>query len=297
MSDVPALEQGETIAVTLVPAPEYTRNRNRVVALTDRRLVRLQRRTLGWSYDVAYVPLGEVLEVSHRRTFALGGFVSGAVLLLASVGLAVVYAQDDVGLGTILLELVLGGHGALLVFRARRHALTFRCSTGEYRWLSASRNRAGAWIAAEVREFFARRGVPLRGFENLPVVATTPHASASDDGDDVPDRSPYCYPVPYQADVQAALDALHRRLLDAKEAEPSPMLGIRRVATVPARSCTAPLSREETLRCFGTETPGEDAFLDSREFWRGLEPGKARHVTVFTDGVATDLVFVLRARD
>jgi hypothetical protein len=112
---------------------------------------------------------------------------------------------------------------------------------------------------------------------------------------------PYDYTVPYEPDIQAALDKLRRRVFESKEfngAEfdpPTPeaalelteadgtrsILDISRISDQPDFCCAAPLSPEELERYFGTQKPTEVMVREHGDFWEDLDRGMARYVIVF----------------
>jgi hypothetical protein len=112
---------------------------------------------------------------------------------------------------------------------------------------------------------------------------------------------PYQYVVPYEPDIEVALDKLRRRVFESKEfngAEldpPTPeaafeltgadgtrsILDISRISDQPDFCCAAPLTPEELDRYFGTQKPTEDMVRDQDDFWDNLERGMARYVILF----------------
>jgi hypothetical protein len=112
---------------------------------------------------------------------------------------------------------------------------------------------------------------------------------------------PYQYVVPYEPDIEVALDKLRRRVFESKEfngAEldpPTPeaafeltgadgtrsILDISRISDQPDFCCAAPLTSEELERYFGTQKPTEVMVRDHGDFWEDLERGMARYVIVF----------------
>jgi hypothetical protein len=121
---------------------------------------------------------------------------------------------------------------------------------------------------------------------------------------------PYEYTVPYETDIQAALDKLRRRVFESKEfngAEfdpPTPeaafemteadgtrsILDITRISARPDYCCAAPLLNSELERYFGTEKPTEAMVRDSGEFWEDIERGMARYVILY-DGDKPKSIF------
>jgi hypothetical protein len=111
----------------------------------------------------------------------------------------------------------------------------------------------------------------------------------------------YQYTVPYEPDVQAALEKLRRRVFESKKfngAEfdpPTPeaafeltdadgtrsILDISRISDHPDFCCAAPLSPEELERYFGTQKPTEATVRDADDFWEDLERGMARYVILY----------------
>jgi hypothetical protein len=122
---------------------------------------------------------------------------------------------------------------------------------------------------------------------------------------------PYDYTVPYEPDIQAALDKLRRRVFESKEfngAEfdpPTPeaaleltdadgtrsMLDISRVTDHPDFCCAAPLSSEELERYFGTQKPTKFNLQEADEFWENLERGIARYVILFAGDEPKEIYF------
>jgi hypothetical protein len=112
---------------------------------------------------------------------------------------------------------------------------------------------------------------------------------------------PYKYTVPYEPDIQSALDKLRRSVFESKEfngAEfnpPTPeaafeltdadgtrsILDISRISDQPDFCCAAPLSPEELERYFGTQKPTEVMVRDSHDYWEDIERGMARYVTLY----------------
>jgi hypothetical protein len=122
----------------------------------------------------------------------------------------------------------------------------------------------------------------------------------------------YDYTVPYEPDIQAALDKLRRRVFESKEfngAEFDPatpeaalelteadgtrsILDISRISDEPDYFCAAPLSSEEAVRYFGTEKPTQVMMRKSGEFLEDLERGKARYVILYEGGEPEAIYFV-----
>ncbi len=111
----------------------------------------------------------------------------------------------------------------------------------------------------------------------------------------------YEYTVPYEPDIQAALDKLRRRVFDDKEfngAEfdpPTPeaaleateadgtcsILDIGRISDQPDIFCACPLSHEQLEQYFGTPKPTEAMVWESRDFLEDIERGMARYVILY----------------
>jgi hypothetical protein len=121
----------------------------------------------------------------------------------------------------------------------------------------------------------------------------------------------YDYKVPYEPDVQAALDKLRRQVFESKQfygAEfdpPTPeaafemadadgtrsILDITRISDRPDFCCAAPLSPEELERFFGTQQPTEADVQDSDDFVEDLERGMARYVILYEGGEPSGIYF------
>ena len=109
---------------------------------------------------------------------------------------------------------------------------------------------------------------------------------------------PYEYTVPYEPDIQAALDKLRTRVFEsgrfhgAKSKPPTPaaafemagengtrsILDINRVSEQPDFCCAAPLTLRELKEYFGTDKPTKDLVVKSDDFWDDLERGMARYI-------------------
>ena len=123
---------------------------------------------------------------------------------------------------------------------------------------------------------------------------------------------PYQYVVPYQPNLQAALDELRKDVFErgayyGSEARPRTIkeavrrsgesgtrsiLDIERIAKVPASSCAAPLTDEEIARYFGGQTPTIKMVEECEDLWNDLERGTARCVSIYEGGAPKELVFI-----
>ncbi len=122
---------------------------------------------------------------------------------------------------------------------------------------------------------------------------------------------PYDYTVPYERDIQGALDKLRQRVFESKEfngAEfdpPTPeaalevteadgtrsILDISGISDQPDFCCAAPLSTEELEQYFGTQKPTENMVRDCDEFWDDMERGMARYVILYEGDEPTKIFF------
>jgi len=122
----------------------------------------------------------------------------------------------------------------------------------------------------------------------------------------------YDYTVPYEDDIQAALDKLRCRVFESKQfngAEfdpPTPeaalelteadgtrsILDISRISDEPDFCCAAPLSDEELDEFFGTQRPTKVMMQESSEFWDSLERGMARYVFLYEVSEPKEIYFV-----
>jgi hypothetical protein len=122
---------------------------------------------------------------------------------------------------------------------------------------------------------------------------------------------PYDYTVLYEADIQAALDKLRRRVFESKKfngAEfdpPTPeaalelagedgtrsILDIHSISDEPDFCCAAPLSAEQLEQYFGTQQPSKEMLQQSNEFWDDLDRGMARYVILFEGGTPKEIYF------
>jgi len=122
---------------------------------------------------------------------------------------------------------------------------------------------------------------------------------------------PYFYVVDYQGNIQAALDQLRKEVFKRGEyhgAQFSPaspeealevtgedgarsILDIFAISDEPGLCTAAPLSREELLRYFGTDSPTVGMVQECVEFWEDIERGTARYVTIRDGSTPVQIVF------
>jgi hypothetical protein len=122
---------------------------------------------------------------------------------------------------------------------------------------------------------------------------------------------PYEYTVPYESDIQAALDTLRRAVFESKKFNgadldpPTPeaafemvgadgtrsILDISRISDQPDFCCAAPLSSQELQRYFGTQKPTRDLMHQSDDFWEDLERGMARYVILYDGDEPKEIYF------
>jgi hypothetical protein len=121
----------------------------------------------------------------------------------------------------------------------------------------------------------------------------------------------YEYTVPYEPDIQAALEKLRRRVFDSKQfngAEfdpPTPeaafeltdadgtrsILDITRISEHPDFCCAAPLSAEELESYFGTTKPTAAMMREADDFWEDLDRGMARYVILYEGDEPSGIYF------
>jgi hypothetical protein len=122
---------------------------------------------------------------------------------------------------------------------------------------------------------------------------------------------PYEYFVPYQANVQLALDRLRAEVFESGEfngAELGPatpeealemadadgtasILDIQRISDHPDFFCAAPFSSAKLRQFFGTDKPSRDDIEQADEYWDELDRGQARYVVVYEDDQPSELYF------
>jgi hypothetical protein len=122
---------------------------------------------------------------------------------------------------------------------------------------------------------------------------------------------PYEYFVPYQANVQLALDRLRAEVFESGEfngAELGPatpeealemadadgtasILDIQRISDHPGFFCAAPFSSAKLRQFFGTDKPSRDDIEQADEYWDELDRGQARYVVVYEDDQPSELYF------
>lgn len=122
---------------------------------------------------------------------------------------------------------------------------------------------------------------------------------------------PYDYTVPYEQDIQAALDKLRQRVFESGQYNgselnpPSPeaalemteadgtrsILDINQISEEPDFCCAAPYTANELQQYFGTDQPTRAMLEQSDEFWDDLERGMARYVILYEDGEPRHIYF------
>ena len=122
---------------------------------------------------------------------------------------------------------------------------------------------------------------------------------------------PWDYFVPYEADVQAALDKLRAREFRAgryrgSELEPATMeealenmdadgtgsiLDILQVADEPDFCSITPLPRDELVRLFGTDQPTRQQIEANLDFYEDIERGQGVYVVVYKDDRPSEIFF------
>jgi hypothetical protein len=122
---------------------------------------------------------------------------------------------------------------------------------------------------------------------------------------------PYKYTVPYEPDIQAALDALRRQVFESKKfhgAEFNPatpeialnlteadgtrsILDISRISATPDFFCASPLSPQELEQYFGTQKPTRDMVQQCHDIWEDIDRGMARYIILYEGDVPKELFF------
>ena len=122
---------------------------------------------------------------------------------------------------------------------------------------------------------------------------------------------PYEYFVPFQANIQSALDKLRADVFasgefNGAELEPATpeealemtdadgtasILDIQRVADEPDFCCAAPFSPKELREYFGSDKPTRADIQQSDEYWEDLERGQARYVVLYDEKQPAELYF------
>ncbi len=131
------VQPGEDIIADLVRPAAYLKHRGQVAAVTDQRIWVLKRNLIGEPYTFEDHAIQECASISYRKSYALGGMLGGAVMLLA--GLAVLYygiMGQLTGFGVIFQTGFLLGTGAAFVFGVRRHKLVFHLGQKTLVWKS-----------------------------------------------------------------------------------------------------------------------------------------------------------------
>ena len=123
---------------------------------------------------------------------------------------------------------------------------------------------------------------------------------------------PYQYTVPFEQDIQAALDKLRAEVFqkglyrgaDMNPANPeealemmdadgtASILDIERVSTSPDFCCAAPFSSDELVEYFGSEQPSREEVEEADIFWDELERGQAKYVVSYEGSRPANVHFV-----
>jgi len=122
---------------------------------------------------------------------------------------------------------------------------------------------------------------------------------------------PYEYLVPFQANVQNALEELRAVVFASGEfntADLGPatpdealemadadgtgsILDIQRIAQEPDFFCAAPFSSDELVQFFGTEKPSRAQVQRSDNLWDNVERGQARYVVLYEGEKPSEIYF------
>jgi hypothetical protein len=122
---------------------------------------------------------------------------------------------------------------------------------------------------------------------------------------------PYDYIVPYERDIQGALDKLRMRVFrdgayNGAESRPSTpeaalqmagadgtrsILDIRSIGEEPAFFTAAPLTPEELRRYFGTEKPTRASLRNAFDLWDDMERGMARYILLYEGDEPREIFF------
>jgi hypothetical protein len=136
---------------------------------------------------------------------------------------------------------------------------------------------------------------------------------------------PYYYYVPYNPDIQAALDDLRKRefkagryfpatsmefpltqdspapgaqhssieeaLSDAGESGTYSILDISQVGPRPDLFTAGPLSKTELVELFGTDQPGRVRVEEAFDLWDKIDRGHCVYVICYTDGMPDGIYF------
>jgi hypothetical protein len=122
---------------------------------------------------------------------------------------------------------------------------------------------------------------------------------------------PYEYLVPFQANVQDALEELRSQVFASGEfntADLGPatpdealemadadgtgsILDIQRIAAEPDFCCAAPFSSDELVQFFGTEKPSRSQVQRSDNLWDNVERGQARYVVLYENEKPSEIYF------
>ena len=122
---------------------------------------------------------------------------------------------------------------------------------------------------------------------------------------------PYEYTVPYEADIQSALNKLRTHVFesgDFRGAEMNPsrpeealmmmeeegtasILDIMHVSETPDFFCASPYSPAKLQQHFGTEKPTRELVTQSMEFAEHIERGHCRYVILYEGDEPTQIYF------
>lgn len=122
---------------------------------------------------------------------------------------------------------------------------------------------------------------------------------------------PYEYLVPYQPDLQIALEELRAVVFASGEfntADLGPatpdealemadadgtgsILDIQRIAQEPDFCCAAPFSQDELQQFFGTEKPSRAQVQRSDDLWENVDRGQARYVVLYEGEKPSEIYF------
>jgi hypothetical protein len=122
---------------------------------------------------------------------------------------------------------------------------------------------------------------------------------------------PWDYFVPYEKDIQAALDKLRQREFRAgryrgSEEDPATIeeavenmdadgtgsiLDITHIAEEPDFCAVAPLSAEELVQLFGTDRPTREMIERSTDLYEDIDRGQGVYIIAYKDGKPSEIFF------
>lgn len=158
----------ETLLTLIAPEhKEYIKNRNRVAAITNKDIVFIKKKIWGKYYEIININRDTVTEITNSKGNALLSATGGLILVVTSILILIFgFTGRVIGPGVVVFPLTFGLMGAAMLIGFRRRIITFRSTTGKYKWVSPplSYGKSKHYLD-KIREIFKNTKTELINFD------------------------------------------------------------------------------------------------------------------------------------